>query len=374
LADDLWRLVHVHSPTRQEREIAFVFADMLRDAGAEVEIDETLPESPNVIGRLFGKSPGRVLQLAGHLDHIDVPHPAPERNEEIISGRGSADMKGGLAGILEIVRIFKESGCDFPGQLLITTYGLHEAPLGVAEGLLNMIEGKIHGDAAIVFEGARDQAIIMGKGQSIWNIDLIRDGDVCHELKRRPEADNLLETMNRVVKQLTEKNAGFTGEKHDFPLLGPQSVFVGQIHYGDFYNRAPKQAFLQGTWRWHPDRTFKDVQKELKDLLAEVLCPKNIKIEDYWTFVGEGFSFDPEEDIVKCLREAYAKMNGKTMELSGSSSINDVNRIVPFARIPAVAVSLDGERAHADYEFTRLDRMRLGCCVALQTVINYFGR
>jgi acetylornithine deacetylase/succinyl-diaminopimelate desuccinylase-like protein len=236
-----------------------------------------------------------------------------------------------------------------------------------------MIERKVIGDAAVVFEGARDQAIVMGKGQSIWNIDIIREGDVCHELRRKPEADNLLQTTNRIVGRLMEKNNSFASEKHTFPLLGPQSVFVGQIHYGDFYNRVPKQASLQGTWRWHPDRSFKDVQRELKVLLAEVPCPKNITIEVFWTFVGEGFSIDPEADIVKCLRDAYAKTTGKAMELSGSSSINDVNRIIPSGKIPAVSICLDGERSHADYEYVRLERMKLGCCIGLQTVINYFG-
>jgi len=373
LAEDLWELVRIPSPTRQERQVALVFADMLKRAGAEVEIDDTLPDSPNVIGRLSGKSPGKVLQLAGHLDHIDVDHAAPERTAEIISGRGSADMKCGLAGILEIVRILKVSGFAFPGQILVTAYGLHEAPLGDSRGLLNLIDRKILGNAAIVFEGFQDRAIVMGKGQSIWNINLVREGDVCHELKREPEADNLLEMTNRVVKQLMEKNVALLSEKHDYPMLGQQSVFVGQVHYGDFYNRVPKQAFLQGTWRWHPDRSFQDVQRELNALLAKVSRPKNIAIEDSWIFVGEAFSFDPDEEIVHALRHAFSEVTGKTMELAGSSGILDVNRLVPFGKIPAVSISLDGERAHADYEYVRLDRMELGCRVALQTVMNYLG-
>lgn len=371
LAEDLWELVRIPSPTRQERQVALAFADMLKKAGAEVEVDETLPDSPNVISRLSGNRSGKVLQLAGHLDHIDVVHAEPEHTEEIISGRGSADMKCGLAGILEIVRILKASGCDFPGQLLVTAYGLHEAPLGDSRGLLSLIERKILGDAAIVFEGFQDRAIVMGKGQSIWNINLIREGDVCHELKRKPEADNLLTTTVRVLQLLGQRNAEFASEKHDYPLLGPQSVFVGQVHYGDFYNRVPRQTFLQGTWRWHPDRSFQDVQGELKALLAKVSQPKDIAIEDSWIFVGEAFSFDPEEEIVHALQEAYGKVTGKTMELAGSSGILDVNRLVPFGGIPAVSVSLDGERAHADYEYVRLDRMELGCRVALQTVMNY---
>ncbi|MFB3902454.1 MAG: hypothetical protein ACE15E_03310 [Acidobacteriota bacterium] len=74
LADNLWELVNIPSPTCNERDAAFAFARLLRQAGATVEIDESLPQSPSVIGRLRGSSPGPVLQLAGHLDHIDIPH------------------------------------------------------------------------------------------------------------------------------------------------------------------------------------------------------------------------------------------------------------------------------------------------------------
>jgi acetylornithine deacetylase/succinyl-diaminopimelate desuccinylase-like protein len=327
-----------------------------------------------VIGRLAGDRPGKVLQLAGHLDHIDVGHPPPERREELISGRGSADMKCGLAGILEIVRVLNGSGCDFPGRLLVTAYGLHEAPLGDSRGLLNLIEGKVLGDAAFVFEGFHDRAVVMGKGQSIWNIEVSRAGDVCHELRRSPEADDLLETVLRIVRRLAEKNAELSTAKHPYPLLGPQSVFVGQVHYGDFYNRVPRQAFLQGTWRWHPDRTFQDVKAELNALLAAIPRGKTIEIEDSWIFVGEAFSFDAEEPIVHALRDAYSTVTGGTMELAGSSAILDVNRLVPFGKIPAVSISLDGERAHADYEFVRLERMERNCRVALQTVVNYLER
>ncbi|MBN2552132.1 MAG: M20 family metallopeptidase [Spirochaetales bacterium] len=373
LAEDLWRLVCIPSPTGQERDVAMSFAEMLGAAGAEVEVDETLQESPNVIGRLQGSSAGPVLQLAGHLDHIPVDHAEPQRTERIISGRGSADMKCGLAGILEIVRVLKESGCPFPGQILVTAYGLHEAPFGDSRGLLNLIERGIHGEAAIVFEGMRDRAVVMGKGQSIWNINVVREGEVCHELSREPEADRLLETTVRVIERLREKKEELAAAGHGYPLLGPQSLFIGQVHFGDFYNRVPKQAFLQGTWRWHPDRRFQDVRGELGVLLSGIARPENITIEDSWIFVGEAFSIDPEETIVRALRKAYRSVSGMPLELAGSSSILDVNRLVPFAGIPAVSVSLDGERAHADYEYVRLDRMERGCRVALQTALDYLS-
>ena len=179
IAEDLWQLVTIPSPTGQERAAALAFAGMLTRAGAQVEVDESIYDSPTVIGRLNGKGPGKVFQLAGHLDHIEVPHAAPTRTEEIISGRGSADMKNGLAAILEVVRAFSESGCDFPGQILVTAYGLHEAPKGNSAGLLNLIKRTIKGDAALIAEtghAAEGAIVVQGKGQSVWNVTIKRNG------------------------------------------------------------------------------------------------------------------------------------------------------------------------------------------------------
>ena len=114
LADDIWTLVNIPSPTGHERRAALAYAEMMKAAGAEVEIDETLPDSPAVIGRLKGSRPGKTLQLAGHIDNIPVEHPAPERGRKTISGRGAADMKSGLSGILEVVRLLLQRQ---PGQL-----------------------------------------------------------------------------------------------------------------------------------------------------------------------------------------------------------------------------------------------------------------
>ena len=58
------------SPTGRERDAALVYARPLAASGAEVEVDETIHDSPNVIGRLEGRRPGPTMQLAGHIDHM----------------------------------------------------------------------------------------------------------------------------------------------------------------------------------------------------------------------------------------------------------------------------------------------------------------
>jgi len=139
VADDIWTLVNVPSPTRQEQKAAQVYAEMLSAAGAEVESQASDPRHPFVLARLNGNRAGRRILLAGHLDHIDVPHTAPARDASSIAGRGSADMKSGLAAIVEILRVLKAAGRGFPGEILVAAYGMHEAPIGDSSTLIRLI-------------------------------------------------------------------------------------------------------------------------------------------------------------------------------------------------------------------------------------------
>jgi len=374
MADDLWRLVNIASPTGREREVVFAYAEMLRQAGAEVEVDETIPESPSAVGRLRGRAPGKTFQLAGHIDHIDVPHSEPTRDPNTISGRGSSDMKAGLAAIVEIVRVLSDSGADFPGEILVTVYGMHEAPRGDGCVINGLTRRGIAGDAALVMESthaSEGQTVVAGLGQSIWDISLHRKGDVCHELNRREDADGLLGSALAVARALRAHDQTLGAQDHKFPLLRRESIFVGQFHYGDFYNRVPSTCTLQGTRRWHPSRTFESVRDELARLVEAVPTPEGIELSIDWTFVGDAYEVDQDEAVVQAFQTAHQAVTGRPAPLSGTAVVTDANRLVPIGSVPTVLCGFDGEFAHADYEFVRIGNLLEPCKVCLLTAWDY---
>ena len=234
------------------------------------------------------------------------------------------------------------------------------------------------GDAAIVLEGPKDQVIIKGKGQSIWNIGISRSGDACHELRRDPLADGLLASVQSVLGALWEKKTALSADENGDELLGTETLFVGQVHYGDFYNRAPKHATLQGTWRWLPERSFADVQRDLKDLLSSPDIAKGVgeadlRIEDSWVFVGDSYSISTDEPVVRSIRNASREMLDDELELAGSSAINDASKLVPWGGIPTVPLGIGGTGAHADFEYVDLDELVRGCGLVLRAALNFFG-
>lgn len=374
LADNLWRLVNVPSPTCNEKNAAECFARLLKEAGANVETDYTIPQSPNVIGRLKGKTAGATLQLAGHLDHIDMPHPQPKRDEKIISGRGSADMKNGLSGILEIVKILKDGGCDFSGEILVTAFGLHEAPLGNSAGLFNLIDKGIKGDSAIVFEGPDDAAVVCANGMAIWNLTIKSAIPSCHELCAPQDMPDLLAVALNIADALKAKDVRLQNTPNPFPLLAQESLFIGQLHYGDFYNRIPSTAFLQGTRRWHPGKTLELIQRSFDLCIKKVSLPDTITVEQNWQPVGDSYQIDAEEKIVKSFVNAFKTVHKKDCPVRGHSSVNDTCRLVHRGKIPAILCGFGTDTGHADYEFIEIAKIKKCCEVALRTVLNFLEK
>jgi acetylornithine deacetylase/succinyl-diaminopimelate desuccinylase-like protein len=229
----------------------------------------------------------------------------------------------------------------------------------------------VKGDAALVLEGPPDRAVVCGKGQSIWNLLLRREGGACHELVRPRHADLLLRVALELGQELGAENVRLQSASHGFPLLGPESVFVGQLHFGDFYNRSPATCSLQGTWRWHPDKTFDAARGALHDVVRRARGPPEVSVREEWTFVGESFAVDPGQPIVRALQGAYRVLRGRPLELAGVSSVLDTSRLVPLGHVPTVPIDCHGETGHADREVVRLELLEAGCRLALLTALGY---
>src|SRR5215510_7632364 len=99
---------------RGEAEIAAHIAGVMRAAGLDVTVREVLPGRPNVVGVLDGRAPGPSLMLCGHTDTVgvtgmDEPF-VPAIREGRLYGRGSQDMKGGVATMIDAARTLARDG------------------------------------------------------------------------------------------------------------------------------------------------------------------------------------------------------------------------------------------------------------------------
>lgn len=367
-------LAAIASPTGHSRAVALVYAQRLRDCGLDTRVHHTFPSSPSVVGRLPGVGGGPTLQFAGHLDTVPIPHAAPAYRDGVLYGRGVADMKGGLAAMAEAARIVRQNGVALKGDMLLTAFGLHEAPGGYGEGLSALIRRGVYGDAAIVCETIGHCLPVAGKGMGIFEFTVRRAGGSIHELSRPTGEPNPIIYAARLVARLEERAAELAART--LPLLGHETIFVGMVQSGDFYNRLPASARIVGTRRHTPDKTFADVRNELGALAAAVQSEDatgRISIELAFQPVRESFQLDPAEPLVALVRQAHVDLCGAELPLVGMATVADAPILIREAGIPAVYYGPWSDRAHADEEYIPLDELVQATKMYILAALRFCG-
>lgn len=373
LRDLTLEMVRIPSPTGDSADVTAFYAETVRGLGLPVEVLTDFPKSPCTIAR-WGNEPGRpTLTFDGHLDTIHAGHVPPYVEGDRIYGRGSGDMKSGVAAFIEATRVLIESGVRLKGNLVLATHSLHEAPVGHMEGLKALIaRGDVFVDAAVVAEVAFDGLPIRGKGQCLFEIEITRDGEVLHENAARPlGVSNPLEPATRLAHRMLQRHDELSAR--DDPLIGPETYFIGQIHGGDFYNRVPTRVFLNGNYRYLPDKDWPDVYREVDDQIAAIDWPADVKVTRKLFGNGLGYDVSPDARIVKALQSAYRTIVGNELPLVGSLSVSDVNVIAREAGIPVVAHGTGTTTAHADLEWVDLPNIVRTTKVFIATILEYLG-
>ena len=336
IADLTLDLLRIWSPPGHEAEMADRLAAELSDAGATVRIDREFPSSPSVIAEL-GSGDGPTIQWHGHLDAIDIEHAPPERNGDLLIGRGAADMKGPDAAMVAAVRLLRAHGLPGRGRVLVTLHGMHES--GGNEPLHALIARGIHGDAVITGElGGGVDLPIGGLGLTFWEIVVDRGGSAIHETVARPETVDPVEVGRLLHAALAELRDRLAAAPADDPK---PSLFIGKFAAGDYPNRLPVRAELAGTRRHDETRTSRRSGRSWRPWSTEVRQATGAPIELRFVPIAEAFSVDPAEPIVRAMRDAHRELFGNELRLTRARVATNAVHFVQEAGIPAVGYGPD---------------------------------
>ncbi len=212
----------------------------MRGLGLGVEMQEAAPGRPNVIGVLDGGEPGRTLMLCGHIDTVGVdgmsaPFDPVERDGRLY-GRGSQDMKGGVAAMIDAARLARDRGFR-KGRLIVAAVVDEEyASLG-ADTLVT----KWSADAAIVTEPT-DLQIGVGHKGFAWAAIETR-GRAAHGSRPRDGRDAILR-MGRVLRALEQCDRELQS-RAPHPVMGTASLHASIIDGGRELSSYPDRCRLQ---------------------------------------------------------------------------------------------------------------------------------
>ncbi len=365
-------LCRIPSPTGATSVVTEALGEEMRRAGMSVAFWRGYPATPVVIGRLRGRTPGKTLILNGHLDTVPIAHPEAERRDGRVYGRGSIDMKGPIAAGLEAVRSLAEAGCPFAGEIVLCAHGLHEAPGGTAEDLIGALRaGAITGDAAMVLEVGPDALPIAGMGSAVYRARFFRSSPVTHELMTPVGTPHPAGALADAIVVLHALAAEL--ETRLVSDVGAESLFIGQAHCGDFFNRHPVEAWIEGTRRFSPESSPSAAEAELRERLAPVAAAAGLEFELHFLVVREGFRIDPRHPLVEALRSAFLEETGRTLPLTGIRIVADAPVFEKVGGIPCLYHGLAGHGAHGDLEWVAETELVRGARTYLRTILNYLG-
>jgi acetylornithine deacetylase len=159
-----------------ETEIAAFVADRLSRSGFEVDIVPGPDERrPSIVGTRQGSRSGRTVVLNGHLDTVGVEgmsEPFSARvDSERMYGRGTSDMKGGLAGLL--VAADRLAAADAPGRLIVALVADEEdASVGATAVLESLAARGEKPDVCLIAEPTWLELAVAHRGYEVVKVGL----------------------------------------------------------------------------------------------------------------------------------------------------------------------------------------------------------
>jgi succinyl-diaminopimelate desuccinylase len=195
LTQALVRIPTINPPGDYYTPCAEIIGDRLRARGFQVDYvraqgapgDSDRFPRMNVIARLEGKRPGPCVHFNSHIDVVEAgngwtvdPFAAVERDGRIY-GRGTCDMKGGLAASIIAVEALIESGLDFAGALEIS--GTADEESGGYGGVAYLAErgwfSKPRVDHVIIPEPLNVDRVCIGH-RGVWWAEIETKGRIAH--------------------------------------------------------------------------------------------------------------------------------------------------------------------------------------------------
>lgn len=333
-----------------EVEIAAFCAQWLSERGFEVHRLEERKGRPSIVGIAKGRGGGRSLMFNGHLDTVthagyDGDPLLPKVEDGKIFGRGSFDMKSGVAAMM--VAAAKAAKQGLSGDILVACVADEEyASIGTAE-----VARHFKADAAIVTEPSHLELTLAHKG-FVW-FDVIVEGLAAHGSRPDIGIDAITKAGHFLVAVEAYAQKLLAGKGH--PVLRTGSVHASIIKGGEELSSYPATCRISIERRTIPGETGDSVEEELTAILDGIAR----KVPDFRYSLERGlervpFEAKSDEPIVACIRKHATEALGRSPKIRGEPFWTDC-AILKEAGIPSLLFGADGAGAHAATEWASIE-------------------
>lgn len=231
------RTVNERGASAIEAPAAELIADLMRSFDWDVTVVEVAPGRPNVIGVIEGTGPGRTLMFEGHTDVVTEGDRSswtfdPFSGDIVdgrLLGRGSADMKSGLAAMIHAARAVQLGG--FAGRIIVAALVDEEELMLGATAFAASELARSGIDGVIVCEPEAGEICAIAKGALRVRIDLT--GVMAHGAMPQ-HGRNPIPVLGQLLMGLTELGEQIAASVGTHPQLGdfyltPTVLTAGQV-------------------------------------------------------------------------------------------------------------------------------------------------
>lgn len=335
-----------------EGAIATFVAAWLTDRGFDCTRLEGRPGRPSVVATHRGTGGGRSVLLNGHLDTVslasyDGDGLAPTLVDGLLHGRGSYDMKGGIAAMMAAAA--DVAARPHAGDLILALVADEEFASSGTEEVLRHVRA----DAAIICEPTEAELVVAHRGFAWFDVDI--HGRAAHGSRRDLGVDAIVKAGHFLVA-LEHYDNDVAGRVPHL-LLGTGSVHASLISGGEELSTYPATCRVSFERRTLPGETSAAIEAELRTILdALAAADPDFRYTLHPGLSRNAHSVDPSTPVAVALADAHRRVTGDAVVVRGEQFWTDA-ALLAEAGIPTVLYGVRGGGAHAADEWVQIDSL-----------------
>ncbi|WP_294379139.1 M20 family metallopeptidase, partial [uncultured Clostridium sp.] len=337
--------------------------EILKNEKIPVQLDYVLPKRPNVyafLGGEFTKKPK--LMLNGHVDtvpgfNMDYDAYKPFIKNGSIFGRGSCDMKGGIASFIAAIIAIKRSGIKLDDTVMFAGVIDEEE---CSRGTEHLVKNGFNPEYVLISEPTGMDLCTRHKGFEWMEVKMI--GRSCHGSTPK-EGKNAIYAASYFNQIIQEKLEPIIDSRFD-KELGRGSVCVGKIEGGNDPNIVPDLCSVQLDRRWLPQESLESVHNEVIEcakIAAEKYgCKFEFRplVELRASMVNAPYSLDVNDKFVTTMQDILSNVLKKNVEPTYFKGWSDAGILGNHSDAKCIILGPgNAEQAHANDEFCSLDEI-----------------
>lgn len=298
------------NPGSTESGVAAVLVEHCRALGFDVDVDEVAPGRPNVVVSVGGSTDPGVL-FVGHSDVVPAgggwttnPFEAVVKDGRLY-GRGSCDMKGGLAAVVIAMAALKRCGAVGSAPVsLACLVDEEDTGLGIRSFVRQLPRRRY---SYCVVAEPTDLVTITGcRGAA--NLEITVTGRSAHAGKPT-NGRNAVSAAARIVVLIDAMAASLRADPH--PVLGAATWNVGTVVGGTGTSMVPDRCVLTVDRRLLPEEDAHAVASQLeRDIEAAGVAGDGIEVSVAVSMEMPGFLTSDDAEISRAAVGAVAEVVG----------------------------------------------------------------